>query len=172
MVKVDVLRYPTEYDWELCKLCAITTLGLRKVVDKPDDEWKRRMLRARHTPIRSLHFLIRLDEVPSFVATHLARHVHMQPYIQTKRNDLQPDQHAGRETPVIMVVDTNAEELMAIANKRLCGKAHERTREVVMDMSRAVIETNPEFKPFLVPFCMEYGCHEFEPCGDQERYLP
>lgn len=169
---VEILRHPTEHDWELAKLCAITTQGKRKVVNPPDDEWKNRILRARHSPCRTLKFLIRFDTIPSFVATHLSRHVHATPFVQSKRDDLQADKMADRDTPVLMMLDVNAEELMTIANKRLCGKAHRKTREVVMDMCRAVIDVNPEFAPFLVPFCMEYGCHEFASCGDQMRYLP
>lgn len=172
MTKIEVLRHPTDHDWELCKLCAITTQGKRKVLTPPDGVWRRRMLRSRHSPCYTLKFLIRLDGIPSFVATHLARHVHAVPFVQTKRDDLQPDRHADRDTPVIMVIDMDAAELMTMANKRLCGKAHAKTREVVRDMCRAVTELNPEFGPFLVPFCMEYGCHEFEACGDAGRYLP
>lgn len=171
-MKVDLLRYPTDHDWDLAKLCAITTQGYRKVVNPPDTEWMQSILRSRESPLRSLHFLIRFDTIPSFVATHLVRHVHLQPYVQTKRDDLQDDKETDRWTPVLMVIDINAEELLTVANKRLCGRAHEETRKAVREMCRAVIDVRPEFKPFLVPFCMEYGCHERKPCGDSGRYLP
>lgn len=172
MTKVEILKHPTDDDWELAKLCAITTQGYRKVVNQPDDAWKYGMLRARESPIRTLHFVVRFDTIPSFVATHLARHVHATPFVQSKRDDLQDDVKVDRETPVLMVMEMNAEELMTVANKRLCGRAHDRTREAVRDMCREVIRLNPEFRPFLVPFCKQYGCHERRPCNDASRFLP
>jgi hypothetical protein len=170
--KIEIIKHPSDYDWKLCKLAAITTVGKRRVVTMPNDEWKHKILRARHSPIRTLHFLIRLDGVPSFVATHIARHTHLTPFVQSKRDDLQGDTEVDRWTPVLMMVDINAEELMTLANKRLCGKAHEETRKTVRDMCEAVIETNPEFAPFLVPFCKQYGCQEMHPCSDPSKYLP
>ena len=172
---VEILRHPTDEDWMLCKLAALTTVGKREVMTSPDDEWKHKMLRARHSPIRTLMFAIRFDTVPSWVATHYARHKHLEPYVGTQRNDRQSmydRNEAPQNAPVLEMLWLNAEELMTVANKRLCGCAAEETRKSCQELCRAVIEVNPEFEPFLVPFCMEYGCHEFRPCGDAERYLP
>ena len=172
---VEILKHPTEDDWELCKLAALNTIGKTKVVKLPDDEWKHRILRARHSPIRSLEFMIRVNPLESYIATHFARHVHATPFIQSQRNDRQDKydrRKAPQDSPVSMMLLVNAEELMTMANKRLCGCAADETREVMRDICRAVIEVNPEFKPFLVPFCMEYGCHEFYPCYNAEKYLP
>lgn len=172
---VEVLRHPTDEDWELCKLCALNTIGKRRVVTPPDAEWKRKMLMARHSPIRELRFVFRIDPIPSWVATHFARHVHAQPYVSTQRNDRQTAYDrtkAPQDAPVSLILSVNAEELMTMANKRLCGCASDETRAFMRDMCRAAIATNPEFGPFLVPFCMQYGCHEFEPCGTADKYLP
>ena len=64
-----------------------------------------------------------------------------------------------------MIWDMNAEELMNVANKRLCRLASAQTREVVEKMCALVIEKMPEFKAVLVPACEYNGvCHEMFPC--------
>jgi thymidylate synthase ThyX len=65
-----------------------------------------------------------------------------------------------------MIWTMNAEELMTIANKRLCKQASKETREV-MEMIKWIVEHKcPEFKGLLVPAC-QYNdkCHEMFPCG-------
>ena len=60
----------------------------------------------------------------------------------------------------------NAEELMTIANKRLCNLAAKETQEIVQMMCDEVIKVCPEFEGLLVPAC-KYNkvCHEMYPCG-------
>lgn len=174
-MSVEVLRHPTDEDWELCKLAALNTVGKTRATRMPDEEWKRRMLEARHSPIRVLMFMIRVNPIESWVATHFARHVHLTPFIQSQRNDRQSDydrRDAPQSSPVSMMLWLNAEELMTVANKRLCGCASPETRAVARDICEAVIRVNPEFAPFLVPSCRMYGCHEFSPCHDSMAYLP
>lgn len=60
----------------------------------------------------------------------------------------------------------NAEELMVIANKRLCHKAADKTREVVRLMCGRAAEATPEITGLLVPACVYMrGCHEMQSCG-------
>ena len=69
-----------------------------------------------------------------------------------------------------MIWDMNAEELMNIANKRLCRLASAQTREVVEKMCALVIEKMPEFKDVLVPACEHSGvCHEMFHCGRRKN---
>ena len=132
------------------------------------DEWKKKILRARHSPIRELRFAFEL-KIPYWVSVHLCRHVHAQPYVRSQRNDRQDeyDRNAARQDePVTMIWTMNAEELMTIANKRLCKQASKETREV-MEMIKWIVEHKcPEFKDLLVPACQYNGkCHEMFPCG-------
>ena len=66
-----------------------------------------------------------------------------------------------------MILDTNAEELMVISNKRLCLKASQETRQVVQAMCKLAEEATPELHGLLVSLCEHCGgvCHEMEPCG-------
>lgn len=171
-MKVTCIEYPTDQDWIACKERALVTVGL-KVKNPPTDEWKKAILKARHSPIRRLRFSFYIEGIPSCYATHLARHVHAQPYIKSQRNDRQDEydrEKAPQDAPVNMIYDVNGEELMAIANKRLCKQASAKTREVVRMMCDEVAKTNPEFTEFLVPMCQYVGeCKEMYPCGGKNN---
>ena len=166
-MQVKLTEYPNEQSWIGVKERALVTVG-KHVVNPPTEEWKHKILEARHSPIRYLRFSFYMEDVPSWVSVHLARHVHAQPYIKSQRNDRQSEydrNSARQDTPVCLIYDVNAEELMTIANKRLCNLASKETRELVQMMCDEVIRVCPEFKPFLVPSCVYNGeCHEMYPC--------
>ena len=101
---------------------------------------------------------------------HLCRHIHAQPFVKSQRNDRQTEydrNKAPQDAPVKMIWYMNAEELMTIANKRLCKQASEETREVVQMMCAEVLKVCPEFEGLLVPACVHNNgkCHEVFPCN-------
>lgn len=163
-----IYHKPTPVDWLLTKRCALYTIGKDISSTYVSTEWKHDILEARHSPIRELKYIFEL-EVPYWVSVHLCRHVHAQPYVQSQRNDRQNNydrKKAPQDTPVKMLWSMNAEELMTVANKRLCGKASAETREVVQMMCEEVLKKCPEFDGLLVPMCKYHGgvCHEMFPC--------
>lgn len=168
--KVEILKHPTEEDWMLCKKCTLVTVG-KDSTKTPTLNWKKEILEAKHSPIRTLQFCFRLTDVYSWVATHLVRHVHATPFVKSQRNDRQDDYDRGlapQNAPVTMMWYMNAEELMTIASKRLCNMASKETRDVVKEICRQVVELNPEFEGLLKPACeWQNGlCHEFKGgCG-------
>ena len=166
--KVSLIEYPGSKDWEAVKARALVTIG-KQAKTPPTEEWKRSILRARHSPIRRLQFAFYI-ECPYWVSVHLVRHVHAQPYVRSQRNDRQNEYDrakAPQDAPVCMIWDMNAEEFMTIANKRLCHQASEETRHVVELMCREVLKVRPEFTGLLVPACVYNGgtCNEMYPCG-------
>lgn len=167
-MNIQLLERPTDLDWFEVKRRAMVTVGMRPA-SNPPKEWKRAILEARHSPIRYLRFAYLLEDVPYWVTVHLCRHIHAQPYVGSQRNDRQ-DRYdrtkAPQDAPVSMIWDINAEELMVIANKRLCGKASPETREIVREMCRLAVLYCPEFEDVLVPMCEYHGgeCHEMRPC--------
>ena len=167
MSSVNLLEWPQERDWWEVKRRALVTVGLNPV-SPPSMEWRRKILEARHSPIRYLRFAFLSTDMPYWLSVHLARHIHAQPYVKSQRNDRQDayDRNsAPQDAPVSMIWDMNAEELMNVANKRLCRLASAQTREVVKKMCELVIEKMPEFKSVLVPACEYNGvCHEMFPC--------
>jgi thymidylate synthase ThyX len=164
---ITMLEYPTEKDWMEVKRRALVTIG-KTPVTPPDDEWKRKILEARHSPIRYLRFSFLLEGLPYWVSVHLCRHVHAQPYVRSQRNDRQSDYDrnaARQDAPVSMIWDMNAEELITVVQKRLCRQAAEETREVAEEIRRLVLEQCQEFKAVLVKPCEFNGvCHEMHPC--------
>ena len=166
-MRVLINEYPNDKDWFEVKKRALVTVG-KKAITEPNEMWKRQMLGARHSPIRRLNFSFYI-ECPYWVSVHLCRHIHAQPYVKSQRNDRQSEydrDFAPQSQEVCMIWDMNAEELLTIANKRLCKKAGTETREIVEKMCELVIEKMPEFDGLLVPNCKYHGgvCHEIQPC--------
>lgn len=170
---VTLTEYPTQRDWIAVKKRALKTMGV-EIKTLPDERWMRKILEARHSPIRRLHFSFTIENVPSWVSVHIVRHhVGIQPYVQSQRNDRQSEydrNKAPQSNPVGMILDLNAESLMVLANKRLCMQASKETRELVQTMCDEVVKKCPEFEGLLVPMCEYHGgkCHEMKPCGRWE----
>lgn len=168
-MKITLLEAPTEKDWLEVKRRALVTAGL-KPKDAPTSKWRSDILEARHSPIRRLWFAFLLEGIPSWVSVHLVRHVHAQPYVRSQRNDRQTAYDrtkAPQDAPVDMIWDVNAEELMVVANKRLCATASVETRAVVKEICNLAAVACPEIGPFLVPMCQYHGgvCHEMYGCA-------
>lgn len=167
---VEILQHPTEDDWQTVKLLALNTMGKNYMKDKEmSQELKAKYLRSEHSPIRALQFIIKM-EIPYYVSTHLVRHKYgVEHFIQSQRNDRQ-DKYDRDQAPqgalVSHIMLVNAQALMAMSRKRLCGKADKTTQKVWRTVVKKVLETNPEFKEVLVPNC-EYlhSCPEFQSCG-------
>lgn len=173
-MNVEIIKYPTEEDWLLVKKCALVTVGKETEIP-PTEEFKLDILRARHSPIRELKFVFYITDLPFWVSVHLCRHVHAQPYVKTQRNDRQTEydrNKAPQDAPVRMMWSVTGEELITIANKRLCKTAAEETRKIVRMICDKVIEVCPEFKSELVPMCVRNGgvCYEiFSPCKNKQE---
>ena len=165
---IQLLKFPSKQDWMECKDAALTTVG-KKAVNLPDDVWKKKILLSEHSPIRELWFKVRMV-VPYYVSVHLVRHHEgVNHYVQSQRNDRQ-DKYDRKKAPqdsmVIHEMSFNAQALLYMANKRLCKKADEKTREIMQDICKLISFNCPEFKYFLVPQCEKLGyCPEFDPCG-------
>lgn len=170
-MKVTLIYGPGDRELLLLKRCVLVTMGRATANDTlPSEKLLEALLEARHSPIRVLQFAFLIEGIPGNTATHLARHVHAVPFISSLRNDRQDridGDKAPRDMPVDMIFYCNAEELMTIANKRLCGRAAEKTREVVQMMCDAAQEALPALRGLLVPMCVYHGgvCHEVQSCG-------
>lgn len=170
-MKVTCIYWPRIQEKLLFKRAIRVTMGYTKCPDSlPSSNLIRGCLEARHSPIRTLQFAFLIEEIPSNISVHLCRHVHATPFVSSLRNDRQDKingDEAPRNTPVNMILYLNAEELMVIANKRLCNLASPLTREAVKMMCDEAIDRMPELDGLLVPMCEYHGgvCHEIKPCG-------
>lgn len=168
--KVEVLKYPTDEDWQWVKKLALNTMGKDYLMDKEMSvELKRKYLTSEHSPIRYLRFIIRM-EIPYCNSVHFVRHkLGVEHFVQSQRNDRQENydrKKAPQDSPVSHIMVVNAQELMFMARKRLCGKADIDTQKIMRVIVREVLKTNPEFKDVLVPQCQYlHACPEFVSCG-------
>lgn len=172
--KVEILKYPTEDDWMLCKRCTLNTVG-KDSAKLPTDEWKHRLLLSEHSPIRTLNFCIKMI-VPYYVSVHFCRHfIGVTHFVQSQRNDRQ-DNYDRTKSPqdsmVSHIMYINAQELMFMARRRLCTQADPFTRKVMEEICNQVTEICPEFEGTLEPMCSYRGgrCTEFNCCGLNKKY--
>ncbi len=170
-MKVTCIYKPEARELMLFKRCIWVTMGkTEEPKEPPSPTLIKKVLLARHSPIRVLNFAFLIEDIPSNTSTHLARHVHAVPFVSSLRNDRQEKMDgdaARRDTPVHMIFYCNAEELMTFANKRLCRRAAIKTQEVARMMCREAAAAMPEIKDYLIPMCAYHGgvCHELESCG-------
>ena len=174
-ITVELIRTPTKEDWERCKMLALNTMGKKYTGSEVTEEWKRKMLKAKHSPIRTLMFTIKIA-VPSFVSVHYVRHkIGVEHYVQSQRNDRQSNydrETAPQNMMVSHIMDINAEQLMFMANRRLCGMADKTTRYIMTLICKEVEKTNPEFLGNLIPMCEHlHECPEFSSCGYYEALI-
>lgn len=168
-IKVEILRCPTEEDWKRCKSLALNTVGKKFTGNEITDNWKYKMLKARHSPIRTLWFTIKM-EIPYCTSVHFVRHkIGVEHYVQSQRNDRQKSydrEIAPQNAIVTHIMEVNAEQLLFMANRRLCGLAESTTRYVMSLICLEVAKTNPEFTLHLKPMCERlHECPEFKTCG-------
>ena len=173
-MKVTLIYKPEGRELMLFKHAIRITMGkAAEPKELPSPALIHKILEARHSPCRVLNFAFLVEDIPSNTATHLCRHVHAVPFVSSLRNDRQDKldgDTAPRNTPVDMIFYCNAEELMTIANKRLCRKAAPMTRQVVQMMCDVAEQAMPELGGLLVPNCVYHGgvCHEITPCGKEQ----
>lgn len=167
---VELIEHPTDRDWSEVKRRALITIGKTKIVTPPTLDWKRKMLNARHSPIRYLTYSFFISDLPYWISNELCRHhIGVEKYVRSQRNDRQKDydrNSAPQNAPVNVIVDFNVESLMTFCNKRLCGKASSEMQKLARMMRDLVYESNPEMFGFLVPHCEYFGgvCKEMESC--------
>lgn len=169
-MKIEMLKYPTDKDWEFTKLCTLNTIGKKSMVNLPNDRWKKRLLESGHSPIRTLWFAFRM-EIPYWVSVHYVRHkIGVEHFVESQRNDRQ-NKYNRNEAPqneiVSHVMYVNADELIKMCHARLCKQASPETQDIMKKIVELVLETNPEFKTVLVPRCVYRNgkCTEFFPCN-------
>lgn len=173
-MKIEILRYPHEEDWRWCKTCALNTVC--KISSKlPDDQWKKKLIEAEHSPLRELWFGIKMT-IPYYISVHFVRHnIGVNHYVQSQRNDRQDHYDrtkAPQDAVISHIMSVNAQELVFMAHKRLCGQSAKETREVMKEIVLQVVSLCPEFKEVLVSLCYYRGgvCTEFHCCGYNKTY--
>lgn len=143
----------------------------KEPLDKePSVEFKKKIIKAEHSPLRCLVFNIDFYDIPYYVSVHYVRHVHAQPFVSTSRPDIdghQPPREYQKKTDLVnMRLFVNAEEILNISRKRLCTRAERETRIIWFEVINQLRKIEPELANACRPQCFYRGfCPEFESCG-------
>lgn len=154
-------------DWLGVLNIARLTQNKPPATKEPSEEWKRKLITSRHSPLRLIQFLV-VGEVPGFVCTHLARHTYQspQPFIGTGRPDIMHTDKRPLDTAIRpFALYFNADSWIDIYEQRSCRKASRETREIVDSIRIKISKIEPLIADMSFRPCEKYGrCNEFEPC--------
>lgn len=126
-----------------------------------------KIYRCEHSPMRTQLFVVRMYDIPTFVSVHFVRHTQgVQHYVKSNRDDRGGDKIVDRNSPVNHMMLCNAQALINMARKRLCYKAHKKTRAVMMHIRDCLFTVDLALANSMVREC-EYrkGCYEIKSCG-------
>ena len=143
----------------------------KEPLDKePSDEFKKKIIKAEHSPLRCLMFNIDFYDIPYYVSVHLVRHVHAQPFVSTSRPDIDgsqlPREEQKKTDLVNMRLLLNAQEIINISKVRLCAKAEKETRRIWKAVVEELSKTEPLLSEACVPSCIYRSfCPEIKSCG-------
>ena len=155
--------------WRDVADAARTTIRRDEGTGEVSSRWKKRILLAEHSPIRKLCFNWKWLNLPYWVSVHLVRHKFgIEHFVSTQRSDRTGvSREAQRQdAPVMHECFANAQALLFISRRRLCGQASPETRAAWKLVVDALREKEPELAACCVPECVYRGfCPEFKPCG-------
>lgn len=114
---------------------------------------------------------IRMVGIPYFLSVHLVRHKFgVEHFVSTQRDDRNEGRKVSRkDLPQGALVNhtmyINAQELMFISRRRLCGMADPDMRKLWEAVVEEVRKVDPILAEYCVPMCVYRGkCHEQNPC--------
>jgi len=124
---------------------------------EPSVKWKKKIIKAEHSPLRCLMFNIDIYDIPYYIHVHLVRHVHAQPFVSTSRPDINgkmvPREKQKKTDPVNMRLFLNAQEIINISKVRLCNKAESETKIIWRQVIEELRKTEPELANACRPSC-------------------
>lgn len=170
--KIEILRHPTDEDWKRCLMLARATQGKFDVPKEPSPEWKIKILKSEHSPIRTLMWTIKMENIPYCNSVHFVRHKYgVEHYVQSQRKNTERGAER-QDAPVTHIMDINAQELIFMARKRLCFKADAVTRKIMIAICTDIWHFEPAMLAVLKPACgyNKENCREFVPCGAKFLY--
>lgn len=164
--------------WPLVKEAALTTVHKKYNGKEISSDWKLKILKAKHSPIREFQITYRLENIPRWVADQLTRHtIGVNPYMATARPDRKnkPRSRQSMEEPTNLMQTHNAESFINMCNQRLCiGCVSKETRLIVAEIVKEIEIYEPEIAFYCVPNCIKYcACKEddFVECNHFKKFI-
>lgn len=162
--------------WGKVKQAARTTIHRKGEGLYPDDNWKKAILLAEHSPIRRIRFSWRWSGIKSWVSVHFVRHkIGIEHWVRSQRTDrtgINRDE-LPQGALVEHECEADAQALINISRKRLCTQASPETREAWEDVIEELSWHDPVLASVCVRECVYRGfCPEMYPCGyaDTDEY--
>lgn len=165
-MKIEWFKH--EDNWQDVKNATMTTIG-KSTGKYPDSDWKLKLIRSEHSPIRKLKFSWRWQELPYWVSVHIVRHkIGIEHFVKTQRSDRTGTNRD--ELPqgafVTHECEADAQALITISRKRLCSCASPETQQAWQLVKESVRECEPELAHCMVRECVYRGfCPEMFGCG-------
>jgi hypothetical protein len=165
---MNIIWFKHEDNWQEVKDATMNTVG-KSTGKYPDSEWKLKLIRAEHSPIRKLKFSWRWGDLPYWVSVHFVRHkIGIEHFVKTQRSDRTGIDRS--ELPqgqfVTHECEADAQALINISRKRLCSSASPETRQAWQLIKDEVAKVEPELAKCMVRECVYRGyCPEMFGCG-------
>ena len=167
MAKIKFLK--VKGTWREVADAARTTIRREEGEGEPSSRWKKRILLAEHSPIRKLCFNWKWIDLPYWVSVHFVRHKFgIEHFVSTQRTDRTGEDRNSKSQDAAVVHEcfANAQAVMFISRRRLCGQASPETRAAWKAVVDEIAKKEPEVASCCVPECVYRGfCPEFKPCG-------
>lgn len=151
-VKVTIEKF--DVNWLEIKNMARGTISMEDSSIEPSEEWKKKMLIARHSVLRHSLITVKIENIPYCNMGHFVRHsVGVTPYVSTSREDRTGIKREERKQtdPVTMRLDLNIESLINISEKRLCNQADKTTREIWKEVIYKIMEKDETIAWACIP---------------------
>ena len=148
--------------WDRALDLARKTAGKKPLNKYPSRAWKLKILLQEHSPIRAVEYVIDFENIRQWVTVHLVRHwLGFIPFVHSQRADRRKLDVPRDELPQgslnDMSVLTNAQSLINVSKKRLCGKASPETRHAWELVKEEIHKIDPEMAEVMVPECVYRG---------------
>jgi len=152
--------------WSTALGLARATAGKKMTHKEPSKDFKYGVLMAEHSPIRALTYICVWTDMPYWVHVHFVRHkIGVEWFIHSQR----PDSNRGKKDQDALITAScviNAQAIINISRKRMCGRAAGETRHAWDLMLEKLEKIDPELWMVCVPECLYRGfCPEKKSCG-------
>lgn len=159
-------------DWQEVVDDSRFTVGKEPLGREPSEEFKKGILIAEHSTIRSISVKWVWDNMKHWVTVHWVRHK-WEKFVRTQRSDrtgINRDE-LRQDEPQNFTGEANVQHLIDTWRKRLCHMASDETRAYAEDFKAKLHEVEPEISDVLVPNCVyRCGCPEMNGCGWLKRH--
>jgi hypothetical protein len=139
---------------------ARTTIGMDKGNKTVKESWKKQILLAEHSPIRTIQYKWKWSNIPYWVSVHFVRHwlgiVHFVKTSRTDRTAINRDELL-QNNPISHECEANLQALINISRKRLCQKASTETQLAWLEVVNEVSKKDKTLASILVPECIYRG---------------